>query len=421
MFRKLRIKLMLVNLSVIALLFFLLIIGTYFFVQGRMIEGSEHMMARLSHDLVIGKPITFPPDHEPNMPPPPDPPPEHGPGPGPILFFIKTSITGDILHTSSFIPLTKDQLWQLTRQIQHSGNTKGNILFNQTEYFYQITPTTDNQENFIVFQDFQRDRNLLKALVTGLSITGIICMILSVFGSLFMANKAMIPIQKAWQQQKGFLADASHEFRTPLAVIQTNLEIVRDNPTETVNSQEQWLNNIYEETICMTKLVESLLFLARADSRQQLLIKEPFLLQQAVSKAVELLRLVGNTKGVTLIMKSKQEILYYGDESKLRQVVSILLDNALRHTQTGGRIIVTLEKLQQNILLSVTDTGEGIAPEHMDKIFERFYQSDLSRSQGGTGLGLSIAKWIVESHNGRISVVSSIGKGSIFSVFLPHE
>lgn len=246
-------------------------------------------------------------------------------------------------------------------------------------------------------------------------------MILSIFGSLFMANKAMVPIQNAWQQQKEFLADASHEFRTPLAVIQTNLEIVRDNPTETVSSQEQWLNNIYEETICMTTLVESLLFLARADSHQQLLTKEHFVLPQAVSKSVELLRPVGNAKGITLIMKSQEEFLYHGDESKLRQVVNILLDNALRHTPTGGRIMVTLENLQQHILLSVTDTGEGIAPEHLDKIFERFYQSDSSRSQGGTGLGLSIAKWIVESHNGRISVVSSIGKGSSFSVFLPHE
>lgn len=419
MFRKLRIQLMLVNLSVIALLFFLLIIGTYFFVQGRMIEGSQHMMDRLSHDLAQGKAINFPPNHDPSMPPPPTSPAERGPGP--ILFFVKATITGDILHTSSFTPLSKDQLEQLTLQIQQVGNTKGNIIFQQTEYFYQITPTTDKQENYIIFQDFQRDRNLLTSLVTGLSITGIICMILSVFGSLFMVNKAMIPIQKSWQQQKDFLADASHEFRTPLAVIQTNLEIVRDNPTETVHSQEQWLNNIYEETLCMTKLVESLLFLARADSQQQLLSKDHFLLHQAVSKAVELLRPLGNGKGVTLIMQGQQEILYYGDEAKLRQVVSILLDNALCHTPTGGKIIVTLEKLPQNILLSVTDTGEGIAAQHVDKIFERFYQSDSSRSQGGTGLGLSIAKWIVQSHKGNINVVSSVGNGSSFNVFLPHE
>lgn len=417
MFRKLRLQLMLVNLSVIVLLFFLLITGTYFFVQDRMISGGKHLMNKFSYDLAMGKSINFPP--EPGPGPAPDP--DHDHPPGPKMFYVKINPAGHIIQTSPFIPLTGDQISGLTTQTQQIGTTAGSLLFNQNEYYYKITPIPDQQDVYIIFQDFQRDRELLKSLVAGLSLTGIICMILSVFGSLFMANKAMIPIQDAWKQQKDFLADASHEFRTPLAVIQTNLEIVRDNPEETVASQSHWLNNIYEETICMTKLVESLLFLARADSHQQLLTQDYFRLDKAIVTAAELFRPLASAQGISLALKTTGSIPFFGDESKLRQVVGILLDNAIRHTPAGGKITVNLEQSHQEILLSVTDTGEGISPEHQDKIFERFYQSDLSRSKGGTGLGLSIAQWIVENHNGSIKLASILDKGSTFTICLPAD
>ena len=416
MFRKLRLKLMLVNLSVIALLFFLLITGTYFFVQNKMVEGGEHLMHRISHDLVIGRSIHFPPEPEPG----PDSEHEHGGPPRPMIFFVKVNPAGDIVQSSPFVPLTKNQLTRFVLQTQKNEVSQKSLIFDKIEYHYQITPLADNQGVFIIFLDFQHDRNLLKELVTGLSLTGIFCMILSLFGSLFMANKAMVPIQTSWQQQKDFLADASHEFRTPLTIIQTNLEIVRDNPDETVGSQDHWLSNIYEETICMTRLVESLLFLARADSQQQLLHKNQFSLNQSVMIAAELFRPVAVIQGVTLDVQIKTPITYCGDEAKLRQVVGILLDNAIRHTPSSGTITINLENSQQGILLSVTDTGKGINPEHLEKIFERFYQSDSSRSQGGTGLGLSIAKWIVESHKGKISALSTLGSGSTFTVLLPY-
>jgi len=417
MFRKLRLQLMMVNLRVILLLFLLLITGTYFFVQARMLEGAEHFMDRFSQDLVMGKVMDFPPNprHDSDREPPPYP--NHGPGP--IVFFVKVDSLGQIAQTSSYMPLSKAQLSSLALETQKLGNNKGQLIFEQTEYYYRIAPLTSKEGAFILFQDFERDRSLLMALVTGLSITGLVCMLFSLLGSFYMANKAMVPIKKAWQQQKEFLADASHEFRTPLAVIQTNLELVRDNPEETVQSQDHWLSNIYEETICMTKLVESLLFLARADSHQQLLSMAHIRLDQAVLAAAELFRPIAVSKGVNLSLEIKAEIFYWGDEDKLRQVVSILLDNAIRHTPINGILTVILDKVPQGILLSVKDTGEGINPDHQDKIFERFYQSDFSRSKGGTGLGLSIAKWIIESHGGTIKLVSTLGKGSTFEIVLP--
>jgi two-component system sensor histidine kinase CiaH len=418
MFCKLRLKLMLVNLGVIALLFLFLITGTYFFVQDRMLDGREDMMNKMSHDLVAGRFSVPPPGPDPARDASIDSHSDHGPGPMP--FFVKIDPTGKILHTSPIMPLSNNQLSQLVLQAWQSEQRKGSIFLDQNEYSYQITSAAENQSVFILFQDLQRDHNLLKALVTGLSITGLVCMILSLFGSLFMANRAMIPIRNSWQQQKDFLADASHEFRTPLAVIQTNLEIVRGNPEETVLSQEHWLNNIYEETLCMATLVESLLFLTRADSHQQLLNKNSFSLNQTIIIAAELFRPIAAMKGITFDLQVKTDIPYCGDEAKLRQVVSILLDNAIRHTPTTGQISINLKNSQQGILLSVSDTGEGIHPEHLEKIFERFYQSDSSRSRGGAGLGLSIAKWIVESHNGSIKAFSTPDKGSVFNVLLPH-
>jgi len=417
MFRKLRFQLMLVNLSVILLLFLLLITGTYFFVQNRMMEGSEHMMDRLSKDLVAGKFIALPPgppNHDLNREP------HDNPMPGPIIFFVKVDSAGKIIQTSPYLPLTTEEITTLTLETQKVGNLKGRLPFAKTEYLYCLSPLPNGQGAFIIFQDFEKDHNLLMALITGLSITGLVCMLLSLLGSFYMANKAMIPIQKAWQQQKDFLADASHEFRTPLAVIQMNLEIVRDNPRESVESQDRWLSNIYEVSLCMAKLVESLLFLARADSHQQLLVMNPIHLDQIILTTVELFRPIALTKGVTLSLEIKAETSYFGDESKLRQVIGILIDNALRHTPMNGIVTVLLEKSSQCIILSVTDTGEGIDPNHVNNIFERFYQSDSSRSKGGAGLGLSIAKWIIESHKGTIQAFSTLGKGSIFKISLPY-
>lgn len=256
--------------------------------------------------------------------------------------------------------------------------------------------------------------------VTGLNTAGIFCMVFSLLASFYMTTKVMLPIQKAWQEQQTFLADASHELRTPLTIMQTTLELVRDNSTETVHSQEHWLRNIYDVTLSMTKLVESLLFLARADGQQQVLHKDHFPLHQIIVSTTELFRPMATSQGVNLDVQVKIHVPYCGDEAKLRQVVGILLDNAIRHTPAGGNITINLELLPQGILLSVTDTGEGITLEDADKIFERFYQKKSSHSQGAAGLGLSIAKWIVENHRGRISVVSTPGKGSIFKVLLPY-
>jgi signal transduction histidine kinase len=244
---------------------------------------------------------------------------------------------------------------------------------------------------------------------------------LTTAGSLFMAKRAIAPIQNAWQQQKNFLADASHQLRTPLAIIQTNLEVVLSNPQETVASQMDWLNNVQEELQQMTGLVSSLLFLARLDSGQWTMEKTHFWLDKVVIHLSEVFRPAAAIKSINLDTSITGQVICYGDESNIRQVIEILLDNAIRHTPANGKISLNLQQSEKKILLTITDNGEGIAPEHLSKIFDRFYQVDDSPSKGKAGLGLSIAKSIINNHGGTLLVTSILGKGTTFTIELPLE
>lgn len=355
-------------------------------------------------------------------PGPPEPGAPLGP-PGPAgmsLFFVKTDVSGRIIFQSSDQPLEADQLALLVRQAIRRDNPVGTVSFEHGDFIYYKTMLQDGPGILLVFEDIQQQEHLLRTLVLALIAAGLVCLILSLLASVYMANRALIPVRQAWQQQKDFLADASHELRTPLAVIQTNLEIVMNSPDETVASQLKWLTNIKEESDHTAKLVNSLLFLARADSRQQQLARELFTLNRTAVSAAEPFAGVAVAKGLGFkLLVVDSNIVICGDEDRIRQVIAILLDNAFRHTPQGGSVSLQLARSDNKAVLTVADTGEGITARHLDKIFDRFYQVDGSRFKGGAGLGLAIAKWIVDNHGGRIQVASIPGKGTTFTIDLP--
>jgi two-component system sensor histidine kinase CiaH len=169
----------------------------------------------------------------------------------------------------------------------------------------------------------------------------------------------------------------------------------------------------------MAQLVDSLFFLARADSHQQPLNKQPFSFTTALWQAADPFESIADAKGVSLQTVITTQVEVFGDEARLKQVVGILLDNAIRHTNSGGKVVISLLTTATKVSLTVTDSGEGIAPANLDKIFNRFYQADNSRHKGGSGLGLAIAKWIIENHDGFITVTSTPGIGTVFTVKLP--
>lgn len=236
----------------------------------------------------------------------------------------------------------------------------------------------------------------------------------------FLADYALARARTIGQGRQNFLADAAHEFKTPLTVIQANLDVVLSNPADTVASQGKWLGNIGEETAAMTRLVDSLLFLARVDAHRQPLNRQPFSLNETVNRAVAPFEPVAAAKGVLLETSGAAvPVGCYGDENSVRQLIGILVDNAIRHTPPGGRVSVYLSRPGPQILLAVADTGEGIEVQHLEKIFDRFYQAGRPDGKGSSGLGLAIAKWIAESHGGAIAVKSRPGEGSVFTVELP--
>ncbi|MEN6412498.1 MAG: ATP-binding protein [Veillonellales bacterium] len=428
MFYKLRLKLTLINVAVIFLLFSLLISGTYYFSHIEINRHSEMLAKKIMSDILAGNIHDLPVSHElehPGFEPPNNPPP-HSPLAPPLptpfhSFFVKTSFGGDVVFQSTNPPLSGENLAMLIKMVLQNNKNSGFCQIAGSDFYFLKALQPSSAEVVMVFQDFAQENKMLDIQLTVLMVIGFVCLILSFFGSFFIANHALTPIQAAWQQQKDFLSDASHELRTPLAVIQTNLDIVLDNKSEPVASQCHWLQNVQEEVTQMTTLVNSLLFLARADAHHQLIQRQPFLLTDAITCTLLPFKPVADNKGISLNFEPSAPLSYNGDEGRIKQVIGILLDNAIRHTPEGGTISLTLLETSTDIMLIVADSGEGIPAEMLDKIFCRFYQVDKARSVGGAGLGLAIAKWIIEEHGGFIGVVSTLEVGSTFTIKLPKR
>ncbi|GEO24424.1 two-component sensor histidine kinase [Alicyclobacillus acidoterrestris] len=239
-----------------------------------------------------------------------------------------------------------------------------------------------------------------------------------------LADRMLRPIRSAWQRQLEFVADASHELRTPLAVIQSNLGIVMEHTDETVLENLEWLNNAHSESRRLSKLVQDLLTLARSDSDQVHIEHDAVDLRDLILHIHELYETLAEMKGIQLKADAPVPITISGDRDRLHQLLVILLDNALKFTQEGGSIHITLTQQRNFAVISVQDTGLGIAKEDLKRVFDRFYTVDPARSREqsakGTGLGLSIASWVVEAHGGKIGIDSEgLGKGTTVHVELP--
>ncbi|WP_088185922.1 ATP-binding protein [Desulfosporosinus sp. FKA] len=407
MFRELRLKLTLINVGVMAFLLLIFIIGTFFVMRIQVINQSQQLMQIIAGKAGSGT-IVNPREHDKHLA---------------KYFYIKTDNSGKVTYTSSGLPMPLAQLTPLLDKAFHKSNSRGEVEVNDETYTYLKMPLNQGPGYVITFVDLERDKDILQELLLTLSIGGLVCLGLAYYGSRFMADRAMAPIKSSWQRQQEFVADASHELRTPLSVVQVNLDIVKGNPEETVASQSKWLDYSLIEIRRMSKLVDDLLFLARADSQQQTLNPQMFSLKAALNEVFESFRPLAETNGISLEASLNTAADYYGDENRIKQLIVILLDNALKYTHPGGQVTLSLQNWGTHAEITVSDTGEGIAQEHLTKIFERFYRADPARSQQreGTGLGLAIADWIIKCHHGRIKVTSSPGKGTAFVINLPYQ
>ena len=232
-------------------------------------------------------------------------------------------------------------------------------------------------------------------------------------------NKMATDLQHAETLRNNLMADVSHELRTPLTVLEGNLRAALDH-VYTLDEAE--IANLYGQTRHLIRLVNDLREIALAESHRLPLEKQPSDLNALVTETLQAIEPLASEKGVRLADRTAPLPEVTVDPIRIRQVLFNLLTNALRHTPAGGEVSVSAESRPDEIQLNVRDTGEGLDPEQLAAVFDRFYRADKSRSRdtGGTGLGLAIAKAIVEAHGGRVEARSDgKGQGSTFGVILP--
>lgn len=298
---------------------------------------------------------------------------------------------------------------------------EGVISFNDLNlrYLMQIHP---NGTKILVFLDRSSEIATLSQLILVLVAIGIISIIILSIISYYLATWAIRPIALAWEKQQRFVADASHELKTPLTVIQTTTDVLLANKDHTIMSEQKWVDYIKSETQRMSKLVSDLLYLAKVD-RHEALVKSSFNLSEAITHVILPFESIVFESLKSLEISIEPDLMYVGEEARIQQVAVILLDNALKYAPVGTAIHISLKRHHSSYQLQISNEGEGIPQKHLDKIFERFYRVDDSRARetGGYGLGLSIAKSIIDQHHGSISVTSVLNGRTTFTVTLPTK
>ena len=234
-------------------------------------------------------------------------------------------------------------------------------------------------------------------------------------------NSMLDRIERSYNSQKQFVSDASHELRTPIAVIQGYVNMLNRWGKDDKTVLEEGITAIAQETESMKGLVESLLFLARHDKKTLLMEMEPFDPCEVVSEVHREAAMV--SPDYTFLLQPLEHCRIEADKGMVKQVMRILCDNAVKYTPTGGTITLGVEAWNGGCTLLCSDNGSGISPEDLPKIFERFYRSDSARKaeSSGHGLGLSIARIIVVAHGGKIRVRSKPGAGTTFAITLPAK
>ena len=245
---------------------------------------------------------------------------------------------------------------------------------------------------------------------------------LAAVGGLYMARRAVRPVREAFERQRSFIADASHELKTPLTLIKADAEVVLYRGD--VNPEDRKLiEHALAETDRMSAVLSDLLLIARIDAGKLAVRQEPFDLAGVISETADRFVARAASEGVQLEAQTPGKLRVRGDSERAAQILSILLDNALRHTPSGGSVSVVGSAREGFVEAVVEDSGPGISPEHLPHVFERFYRVDTarSRSSGGTGLGLAIARDLARAQNGDLEAENAEGGGAVFRLKLPVE
>lgn len=293
-------------------------------------------------------------------------------------------------------------------------------IFDSIEYLNLQKPT----QNCLLFSIFDYTSYISNTNVMffSLLIGYFIVIVLLSFSAIIIAERTISPIREAFYKQKELIANASHELKTPLTVINTNLSVLENNKTETIESQNRWINNIIEQTNRMNRLIYQMLDLSKTESLLASETKLPIQLSELIEKLVMEFEVNAFEKKIHVTSNIEENIVFNGNMENMIKLFTILIDNAIKYTQENGAIDLSLTQKKNKIEFTIQNTGKGIEKENLGKVFQRFYKQDESYNQDSNhsfGLGLAIAKAIVDQLNGAITVTSEVNVHTTFVVKLP--
>ncbi len=261
---------------------------------------------------------------------------------------------------------------------------------------------------------------VLQRALANILVFGGIGLVVMGFGSWWLAGRSLVPVQQAWERQQRFIANASHELRAPLTLMRASAEVARRSLPSGDQEHAELLDDVLHECDHMNCLVENLLLLSRLDAGKLAVQREVIALSDVLTDMQRQVGRLASEQGVCLVVEEAGNQVVWGDPTYLRQVLLIFLDNAIHHTLPGGTVRLAARTRGPWVDIEVSDTGSGIAAEHLPHIFERFYRPDHARGSqsSGAGLGLSIAKALVAAQQGSIVVASEVGVGTRMQVVL---
>ena len=341
----------------------------------------------------------------------------------PRIVTILRDEKGEVVATSLSVKYFAEYIG--TYDFNMSNNGKIYEIVVNSKYFYRATTcelkASNGEKYYIdilinVNSEKEMTDNFTRALLFA---TGIV-IVLSIFLSWYLAKKSMEPFVTAYQKQTEFVQNASHELRTPLTIIQAKQELLLQSPQSKIIEKSEDIALSLNETRRLSKMIKELMDLARADSNKSIINKEKtdikVLVKETITPYQEMAELQGKKMEISVDCDRKISI----DKNKIKQLLVIILDNALKYTEKSDEIKVDIHNHDEKLFITIQDTGIGISDEGLKHIFERFYREDKARSRetGGTGLGLAIAHTIVKNHNGNIKITHNKPKGTTVSVRL---
>ena len=406
MIKKLRRKFVLSNMALVSIVLVMVFIAVCLFYQQILRAATEEVL-RQSIAIRNGqwhKPMLGVPMQKPRM--------EHIPS-----FSVMIDAEGNIQDSfgRDNVSISDSALIEAVSQVQNPGY--GTLPELSLRYLCLETPDGTR----IAFADSSHERASMRNLIFISLAVGVLALCAFLGISVFLARQTLRPVEEAWAQQRRFIADASHELKTPLTVILANLGVLLAHPDEPIRTHRQWVDNSREEAVRMKGLVEDLLFLARSDSGQAPMVTERLNLSDLLWGSLLSFEPVAFEEGTELNSSIDEDIFIMGAANQLQQLFAILLDNAIKYAGEHGKVWVILMQKENHISFSVRNTGEPIPQEYLPHIFDRFYRIDAARTRerGGYGLGLSIAQCIAEGHGGHIAAESRQELGTRFQVTLP--